>query len=443
VRHTGELVHPDLFYWLILQINMNILRNSAAGVMCLMGFAFSAQAQTDTLRIDFKEAESLFIKNNLSLLAQKYNVEATKALIDQAKYWDNPNLTTDQNIHDGNGKFFDHANGNGQIYAQLTQLFKTAGKRGKEIQVAKDDARIQQAEFNDLLRNLHYNLQLDFAQLGNLIQQSQVYTTEISSVNNLISGVSKSYDVGNSSLKDVIRLKALMYSLQNDLTENSRQLNDLQSQLKTLLATSPTAFIVPKVDVSAIAEPILDANTLIETAKTNRGDYLSAQYQYDQAGHKLALQKAQAIPDVTVGVEYDKNSSYAPNYWGLTIGLPLPVFNRNQGNIKSAKSTIQSLQSSYKNTELQLSNDVVSAINQYHLTQQMLSANQVDFNKQYEQLFNNMFKAYKERQISLVEFIDFFDSYKDTKLKVISQQYNLQKAIADLNFSVGTTVIHP
>jgi len=404
--------------------------------------ALNANCQTDTLKINFKEAEGLFLKNNLSLLAQKYNVEATKALIDQAKYWDNPTLSTDQNIHDGNGKFFDHSEGNGQVYAQVSQLFKTAGKRGKQIQVAKDDARIQQAEFNDLLRNLHYNLQLDFAQLANLIAQSKVYDTEIASVNNLISGVSKSYSVGNSSLKDVIRLKALLYSLENDLTENNRQLNDLQSQLKTLLGTSAMSFIYPNVKVKPIIVQ-LDVAKLIELAKTNRGDYLSNQYQFDQAGHKLALQKAQAVPDVTLGVEYDQHSSYAPNYWGLTIAVPLPVFDRNQGNIKSAKSTIQSLESTYKNSELQLQNDVVSAVNQYHLSEQMVSANQIDFDKQYEKLFDNMFKAYKERQISLVEFIDFFDSYKDTKLKVISQQYNLQKAIADLNFSVGTTVINP
>lgn len=411
-------------------------------MLCLTMLAFKANCQTDTLRINFKEAEGLFLKNNLSLLAQKYNVEATTALIDQAKNWDNPTLSTDQNIHDANGKFFDHSNGNGQVYAQLSQLFKTAGKRGKAIQIAKDDARIQQAEFNDLLRNLHYNLQLDFAQLANLIAQSKVYDGEITSVNNLIGGVSKSYSVGNSSLKDVIRLKALLYSLENDLTENNRQLNDLQSQLKTLLVSNPTSYIVPQVDVNT-KDVQLDANSLIETAKTNRGDYLSNQYQFDQAGHKLALQKAQVVPDVTLGVEYDQNSSYARNYWGLTIALPLPLLDRNQGNIKSAKANIQSLEATYKNSELQLKNDVVSAVNQYHLSQQMLSTNQIDFGKQYEQLFDNMFKAYKERQISLVEFIDFFDSYKDTKLKVISQQYNLQKAIADLNFSVGATIINP
>jgi cobalt-zinc-cadmium efflux system outer membrane protein len=421
---------------------MNKLRNSLFFTVSLIAAGFTARCQNDTLRLDFKQAESLFLKSNLSLLAQKYNVEGTQALIEQAKLWDNPTLSTDQNIHDGNGKFFDHSNGNGQVYAQLTQLFKTAGKRGKEVQVAKDDAQIQQAEFNDLLRNLHYNLLLDFAQLSNLIAQSKVYTTEISSVNNLIAGVSKSYDVGNSSLKDVIRLKAWLYCLENDLVENNRQLNDLQSQLKTLLATNANAYILPQVAVNVIDVP-LDANTLIETAKTNRGDYLSNRYQYDQAGHKLALQKAMAVPDVTLGVEYDQHSSYAANYVGLTIGLPLPFFDRNQGNIKSAKSNIQSLEATYKNSELQLQNDVVSAVQQYHLSQQLLSQNEVDFYQQYDQLFNNMFKAYKERQLSLIEFIDFFDSYKDTKLKVINQQYNLQKAIADLNFSVGATVINP
>ena len=52
-------------------------------------------------------------------------------------------------------------------------------------------------------------------------------------------------------------------------------------------------------------------------------------------------------------------------------------------------------------------------------------------------------KSFKERQISLVEFVDFFDSYKDTKLKILQQQYNLQKSIADLNFAVGEPVIKP
>jgi cobalt-zinc-cadmium efflux system outer membrane protein len=405
-----------------------------------------AKAQTDTLRINFQEAEKEFLQNNFALLAQKYNVESTKALIDQAKLWDNPVLSTDQNIHDsGSNKFFYHnsAQGLGQVYLQLSQVFTTAGKRGKQIQVAKDNAKVQEAEFNDLMRNLRYNLQLDFSQLATLVDQNKVYQNEITSATNLITAIQKSFDAGNTSMKDLIRLKALLFGLQNDMIENSRQINDLQTELKTLIQAKETTYILPQINDVPNKITDLDIPTLIEQAKTNRADYLSNQAQLASAQHNLELQKAMAVPDVTIGASYDKNSSYAQNYYGLQIGLPLPFFNRNQGNITSAKYSMMSQENTVKDNESKLKNDVVAAVNQYKLNQQLFSTQQLEFNEQYDALFKNMLKSFKERQISLVEFVDFFDTYKDTKLKMLQQQYNLQKAIADLDFAVGAPVIKP
>ncbi|WPU96880.1 TolC family protein [Mucilaginibacter sabulilitoris] len=400
-----------------------------------------ANGQTDTVKITFQDAEKQFLENNLSLLAQKYNVEASKALIQQAKLWDNPTLSTDQNIHTSGSKFFDHSNGSGQVFVQLSQVFTTAGKRGKQVQMAKDDAMVQEAAFNDLMRNLKYNLQLDFSQLATLNAQEKVYQNEITSATNLVQAIQKSYDAGNTSMKDLIRLKALLFGLQNDMVENNRQINDLQTELKALLQTKETAFVDPIINDKPVETVALDIPALIEQAKTSRPDYLSNQYQLNSATHNLAYQKALAVPDITIGASYDKNSSYAPNYYGLEIGLPLPFFNRNQGNIKSAKYNIQSQESTLKQNELQLKNDVVAAVNQYKLNQQLFTTQQVEFNEQYDKLFNSMLKSFQQRQISLVEFVDFFDTYKDTKLKILQQQYNLQKAIADLNFATGTTVI--
>lgn len=126
-------------------------------------FPFFAFAQTDTLKINIKEAEKLFLENNFSLLAQKYNVDASKALTQQAKLWDNPDFSTSQNLYDGTDKLFNHADGKGEIYFQIQQVFRTARKRGKQIQLAKDNEQIQQAAFNDLMRNLKYNITLDFS----------------------------------------------------------------------------------------------------------------------------------------------------------------------------------------------------------------------------------------------------------------------------------------
>jgi cobalt-zinc-cadmium efflux system outer membrane protein len=409
--------------------------------------ALKAQGPADTLALTFQDAEKQFLANNLELLAQKYNIDASKALITQAKLWDNPTLSTDQNIYDGGSKKFFYHNSNlgqGQVFVQLSQVFTTAGKRGKQVRVAQDNARVQEAGFNDLMRNLRYNLQLDFAQLATLIEQGKVYQVEINSATNLVNGIQKSFDAGNTSMKDLVRLKALLFGLQNDRIENSRQINDLQTELKTLLGAKETAYINPiNTDQQQRQSTGLDIPALIELAKVNRADYLSNQYQLNSATHNLAYQKALAVPDITVGVAYDKNSSYAPNYYGLQIGMPLPFFNRNQGNIKSATYNIKSQESTLKSSEARLKNEVVSAVRQYQLTQELFSTQQTTFNEQYDKLFSNMLKSFKERQIGLMEFVDFFDTYKDTKLKLLQQQNSLQKAIADLNFATGTTIIKP
>ena len=404
----------------------------------------TANAQTDTLKLNFQDAEKLFLTNNLSLIAQKYNVESTKALIEQAKLWDNPTLSTDQNVWDGTTKkFFNHSNGYGQVFLQLSQVFTTAGKRGKQVQVAKDNALVQQAAFNDLMRNLRYNLQLDFGQVATLELQSKVYQTEISSAKNLIAGIQKSYDVGNTSLKDLIRLKALLFGLENDMVENSRQINQLQTELKTLMRIKETTFVEPIIQDKPSDALNLDIASLIEQAKANRPDYLSNQYQLASSTDNLKLQKALASPDITLGGSFDKNSSYAPNYYGFQIGLPLPVFNRNQGNIKSAKYDLLSQQATLQDNEVKLRNEVAEAVYQYQLNLRLFSTQQIQFNEQYDKLFTSMQAAFKTRQLGLVEFIDFFDSYKDTKLKILQQQYNLQKSIADLNFAVGAPVVKP
>jgi Outer membrane protein len=407
---------------------------------------FKASAQADTLKVNFQDAEKQFLENNLQLLAQKYNIESTQAQIAQAKLWDNPVLSTDQNIYDGGSKKFFYHNsslGQGQVFVQLSQVFQTAGKRGKQVAVAKDNAQVQEAAFNDLMRNLRYNLQLDFSQLAALIEQDQVYGLEIATATNLVNGIQKSYDAGNTSMKDLIRLKALLFGLQNDRIENSKQINDLQTELKTLLGVKETTYITP-ILVDQQSHPVkLDIPALIGRAESKRADYLQNKYQLNSATHDLAYQKALASPDITVGVTYDKNSSYAPNYYGLQIGLPLPFFNRNQGNIKSAEYTLKSQENLVKDNDLRLKNEVVAAVKQYELTQELFTTQQSEFNEQYDKLFNAMMKSFKDRQIGLIEFVDFFDTYKDTKLKIIQQQNNLQKAIADLNFATGTTIIKP
>src|SRR5207248_8636740 len=116
----------------------------------------------------------------------------------------------------------------GQIYVQLQQVIKTAGKRNKLIQLANDNVLSATQQFNDVMRNLKFVLTTDFASLHQLLATYSVYTREAAVMEKLAAGMEAQFQTGNISQKDNIRIKALLFSLQNDQAEVQRQIVEIQ-----------------------------------------------------------------------------------------------------------------------------------------------------------------------------------------------------------------------
>lgn len=414
-------------------------------ILTLLFFnSFSPQAQvvTDTLKLDLQTAEKIFLQKNLSLLATGYNVNINEALIKQAKLWDNPVLVTDQNIYDG--KFFRHNSDYGQVYVQVQQLIRTAGKRTKLAQLATDNTQLAKEQFDDVMRGLKYTLQSDFVEINHLLKIKKVYDSEIAEMEKLVYGMNEEFKAGNLSLKDNMRLKALLFGLQNELVNVQGQLMPLQSELKFLLQDSSAHFIQPQFGYQLpdiINYKLPDADSLITKAKSSRPDARIAQTQLDFQNHNLIYQKALAKPDITAGPEFDQRNSYTNNYIGLTVSLPLNIFNKNQGNIRSAEFAVKQ-QAVVKDLQsVKIESEVYNALQKFLYYQKINNADQLSFSKQYDDLFSNMIKSYQDRQLSLLELVDFIDAYKDSKLKLTDQHNSLIKAATDLNYTVNANII--
>jgi cobalt-zinc-cadmium efflux system outer membrane protein len=404
-----------------------------------------AQVKADTLTISLPEAEKIFFEKNLSLLAGKYNVDANKALIAQAKLWDNPFLVTDQNIY-ADGKWFAHGkdvNGNpeGQFFIQVQQLIKTAGKRGKLIDLATTNAKLSELQFNDLLRNLKFQFRSDYFTITQLTNNHIVYEREAVELRRLVAGMEQQLQAGNIAQKDFIRVQALLLSMQQDMLTNDRQLQDVQTEMRTLLQMTDQTFIKPTVPDSLLTLPSFVVDTLVNTARVYNSAYLIQQQELLYQQQNLTYQKALKSPDLTLGPEYDHNSNYAPNYVGLAISLPLPVFNRNQGNIKSAQYSVKQQETVLQQSETILNNNVKNAYQKLLLTYEHSRTAPADFYRRYDNLISNVVESYRARQLSLLEFIDLFEAYKDTQTRLQQQLLNLRLAKEELNFETGTDVV--
>jgi outer membrane protein, heavy metal efflux system len=206
------------------------------------------------------------------------------------------------------------------------------------------------------------------------------------------------------------------------------------------LQQSGNNIIVPVVNEPAV-NVSLTLSQLQDSAINNRPDFQLAKINLLTQEHNLSYQKSLAVPDLTVGLEYDRLSNYVPNFWGLTIGLPLPVFNRNKGNIMAAGTAIRQAANAVAQMQNQTQQDVQTAYNKYLIAANLKKISPPELGEQYDHLLQNIITGYQQRQISLIEFVDFFDAYKETSLKKLQQQTSLLNAIAEINFTTGANII--
>lgn len=415
--------------------------------LLLAGASFKSAAQApalsaDTLKLTLQQSENLFLKNNLSLIAERYNIADAQAEITTQKLFNNPNISFQHGLYNpADKKFFDTGAGNQQYQADLSQLITTAGKRNKNIQLATLSAQQAQNQFFDLLRTLKYTLRTDFFQIYFQEQSAKVYNNEISLLSKTLVAFEEQYAKGNIALKEVLRIKSQLYSLQTELASLQNNIDDVQSEFKLLVKAQPGVYVAAVYDPGAVGMNNLEKvpyKELLDSADVNRPDLKSARTAIEYSDLNLKLQKAIAVPDVNILAGYDKQGSYIRDYNYVGVSLPIPFLNRNQGAIKQARIAIDAskiaLQLQQDQVQSQLANSYQSAVRLEHLSNSFDPKFSADFNR----LIQEVYKNYQKRNISLLEFLDFYESYKTNTINLNTLMQNRAASLEQLNFVTGT-----
>jgi outer membrane protein, heavy metal efflux system len=400
-----------------------------------------AQPVMDTLQVTLPGAEKMFLDSNFQLLAQRYNIDAGKALIIQAKLWPNPNFSIAHTLYSGTLHQWFPTGANDETVAGLSQLFLLAGKRNKSIQLAQANVRLTEYQFFDLLRTLKYTLHTDFFRIFYLRRSARIYDAEIRALEQISDAFSAQVGKGYISEKEVIRIKAQLYSFQSEYNDLLNQINDTESELRLILQTGPAHFIDPIVDTNAIAA--LDPGkyplpTLIDSAYHNRTDLQIAHANTRINQLQYSYQKALAVPDLTLNLGYDEAGSFLYNYYGIGASIDLPVFNRNQGNIKNAKLLIASTQATEKSARATVEENVTRSVQKAFDEEKLVKHMDPKFSGDFQRLTGQVLLNYQKRNISILEFLDFYDSFKQTTLQLNTIQFNLVSAFEDINYYTGT-----
>ena len=402
----------------------------------------------DSLKLSLRQADSIFILQNLSLLSEKCNINSAKAQIIQAKLFTNITLEATQNVinteyqTNGGRKWFDMTD-KGESSAQLQKLFRLAGKRNKQIQLAELTASREEQVYFDLLRTLKYSLRSNFYNLYYLGQIVRVYDNEIASMHKLIDGYQSQFEKGFISKKELLRLRSALFSLENEKIGFTSQVISTQNDFNVMMHTS-NIFYVPQFNTNSLfkfSPENLKLQALTDTAYVHRYDLKMAQSDLNINQANLAYQKSLAVPDLTLSAGWDKNGSFVHNYNFIGMQIDLPFFNRNQGNIKSAKFNIESSKYKVQSAEDIVKSDVLGAYANALETNKLYNKFDNTFITDLDDLNQEMLKNYEKKNISLIEFLDYYDAYKENAVQLNTLLYNRINAFENLNYSIGKDII--
>ncbi len=412
------------------------------------GCSISRAQENSIITLSPEQAEAIFLKNNLQLIAERMNVDMADAAITQARLWDNPNLSIGQIGFPPKSEgelippLFGNFGKNMEFGVELSQMIKIAGQRGKLIEREKASKEISLQDFEIVLCGLKLELRQSLSEICYLQAYIKTLKDQQITLEQLITAYQKQVQERSIAKSELLRLQSSVLDLENELNQTQVDLNNHQKKLKILLNADPLSQIIIDDQSKEIKKPenILLTN-LLNLAVESRPDVKKSELQTQYYDKSLRYEKSLRVPDLSINAGYDRGGNAWNNFFGFGIGIDLPFFNRNQGNIKAAQIAKDQSQYLFQDQQNVTRQEVTNAYNNYITAYNFYKKiNDNSLLKELDSMLEIYTKNLLNRNISMLEYIDFMNAYKTSKQTVLTAKENLNLQFEELQYSVGTEI---
>jgi len=405
--------------------------------------------------ISFQQAVACGVRSNLDLLAAQYNVPLAQADELTAGLWYNPALNMSATLQPyGRNWNQTSAGGPRQFDVGLTYPIDWSLKKIKIWRSAKVATRTAEAGFQDAVRLKV--LDIRSAYIDVMLAQAVLSLAEEKEVNlqRLVDLLQNR--IANKDLLPLLQTRAQLAVDQAKLETRQKRvdLENAKAALAALLGRRPEASWVTTTKLrDFVLIDLPEGKGLVEDALSGRPDMIALQLGRDKAllDKKVAL--AQRWDNISlnmgytsqgpVGADPDDGSSHRikqANDWGAGLSIPLPFFDRNQGNIHKADLTISQTEKQIESKEISIRQEIAVLYNQLKLNFELI--------KQYEstQLKNAQIvrdaqqKLYSTGGSALLDYLDAIGAYHETLTSYYAALADYRRNTSKLNAAVGKDI---
>jgi cobalt-zinc-cadmium efflux system outer membrane protein len=406
---------------------------------------------TGPVRITLDEAIQMALQHDHNLLAMMTTIQQAQAEEITANLRPNPSLFADweylplgspahqnPNLYQGQstGDYL-HNNTEGDI--GLSYLVERGKKRQHRLQAARDITAQTRSLVDDDGRTLTYSVASLFVNVQLAESTLELAEQDLKSFQQTVDLGELRFSKGAISEDDYLKIKLQLLQFETDVQQ--AQLARVQglSDLRQLLgyeSVSPDYDVAGPFDYQPVKGNLEDLQL---KALQNRPDYHAAQQGVTAAHSQYDLQKAIGKPDVTAQANYSHvNGINAANLYG---SIPLPIFNRNQGEIARSRFAITQAQEQEKASNGQVLTDVHDAFEGLRMNDHVIQLYRSGYLDVAQKDRDISEYAYKRGAVNLLDFLDAERSYRATQLAYRQALASYLLALEQLREAVGTRAL--
>ncbi|MGD0512175.1 MAG: TolC family protein [Terriglobales bacterium] len=409
-------------------------------LLCCCAKAGAQQALT------WEQVRARFEQSNPTLLADKLNIDESKAQEITAFLRPNPTLTLS-----ADGTQIAPSHGVWEPFAgtfessQISYLLERRHKRDLRLQSQQKATLIAESTHADLERTLLFNLRSAFVSTMQAKAVLQLARDDLDYYDHVLKISRDRFQAGDIAQIDLDRLELQRVQYESDVQTADVNLRTAKIQLLTLLNDRTP---IEQFDVAGtfdFNDELISRDEFRKIALDTRPDLKAAVESVDKAqtDHKLAVSNGSTDP--TFAVWYTHNASvnnpFATNTLGVSVSVPLRVFDRNQGEKLRTQIDITRNERLRDATEAGVLSDVDSGYATMASNLTLLRPYKAKYLQQSVRVRDTILFSYQNGGASLLDFLNAQSEYRSVQLNYVNLVGSYLTAAAQLNMAVGREVI--
>jgi cobalt-zinc-cadmium efflux system outer membrane protein len=422
-----------------LQVRIaNTVISATLALVCLSGAAL-AQAPT---RITLDQAIDLAIAHSHTLKASQTQVQQNQAQEITAALRPNPTVTWDSlfiPVFSPKNFSTDELTNIEQFDVGASYLFERGGKRHRRIDAAKDATAVTRYQVLDSERTLIFNVGQQFVN-AQLADSNLAFAQQnLASFQQTVKVTDERLRAGDISEGDALKIKLQLLQFETDVSTARVAKVQALGSLRQLLGYDAVPANYDIAEEMSYQPLTLNVDDLEKKALSSRPDLQGAQAGVRAAQSQIALAKANSKVDLTTALSYTHISDQST--LSATFSIPLPIFDRNQGEIARTRFASVQAQEQLNAASDTVLTDVRNNYEAFATNQQIVQLYTSGYLKQAQDSRDISEYAYKRGAASLLDFLDAERSYRATQLAYRQALANYLISLEQLKQAVGVRTL--